>query len=96
MQKQLDRKDEEIKQYVTELSAKSQQIMSQQEGSKHNINKFQEQEASKAKMISEMKAKIEHLERENMAVKEAMDSENQRLQRTHQHMLEQASNQIKQ
>ena len=34
-------------------------------------------------MISEMKAKIEHLERENMAVKEAMDSENQRLQKTH-------------
>ena len=40
MQKQLDRKDEEIKQYMTELSAKSQQIMSQQEGSKQNINKF--------------------------------------------------------
>ena len=42
-------------------------------------------------MIGEMKAKIEHLERENMAVKEAMITENQRLQQTHKHMLEQAS-----
>ena len=64
------------------MSAKNQTIVSQQEGSKQNIEKFTEQEQSKAKMINDLKAKIKHLENENFAVKEAMTADYGRLEKT--------------
>ena len=82
LMKQLEDKEEELQQKMAELSSKNQTIMSQQEGSKQNIEKFTEQEQSKAKMINDLKAKIKHLENENYAVKEAMTADYGRLEKT--------------
>ena len=80
LQKQVEDSQEQLQRKQTELSLKTQQIASQQEGSKKDIDSFKEQETNKIKMINDLTAKVKHLANENIAVKEAMAADHARLE----------------
>ena len=61
---------------------KNSVIHKQKEFSQNDIVKFTEQEAEKAKLITDLNKQVRNLEAENVAVKEQMSADYARLEKT--------------